>query len=104
VREERGLLRDQRGLAMAGRSPEADGGVGERLAVEGDAAVTRSSWRDLVEAGEQAQQRAFAGAGGAEDTVQSEAKLHSTWRWKLPRRASSESSSTRALRAFAALE
>jgi hypothetical protein len=47
VREERGLLRDQRSLAMAGRDAKSSGGFCECAAVEGDAAADR-----MIEAGE----------------------------------------------------
>jgi len=55
VREERGLLRDERSLAMAGRDAKSYGGFGERAAVESDSAVVRQ-----VETGQQAEQCAFA--------------------------------------------
>jgi hypothetical protein len=62
VREERGLLRDQRRLAMTGRYAESDGCFSERAAVESDAAA---DW--MIEASEQAKQRALACARRAED-------------------------------------
>lgn len=55
VREERGLLRDERSLAMAGRNAESAGGFGEGTAIEDDSAIVR-----MVEAGQQAKQCAFA--------------------------------------------
>ena len=62
VREERGLLRDQRSLAMAGWDARSDGGFGKRAAVKSDAAADR-----IIEAGEQAKQCAFARTRRAED-------------------------------------
>lgn len=55
VWEERGLLRDKRSLATAGRNAESVGGFSERAAIEDDAALDRA-----IEAGEQAEQCAFA--------------------------------------------
>ena len=55
MREECGLLRDQRSLAMTGRYAESDGSFGERPIIKSDAAAGR-----VVEAGEQAKQCAFA--------------------------------------------
>jgi hypothetical protein len=62
VREERRLLRDQRSLATSWRYAESNGCFSERAAVEGDAAMHR-----VIEAREQAKQRAFAGARRAKD-------------------------------------
>ena len=78
MRKERGLLRDQRGEAMAGRKPQAAFGVRERIAVECDAAVRRFVAASAIQTGEKAKQRAFACAGVAEDhcPVGGETALH----------------------------
>ncbi len=55
VREERGLLRDERRQAMAGRDAKSYGGFGEGVAVEGDATVGR-----MIEPSQQTEQCAFA--------------------------------------------
>jgi hypothetical protein len=52
VREERGLLRDQRGVTAAGREMQTDGGVSKRARVEGDAAAHGRGKIRRIEAGE----------------------------------------------------
>lgn len=67
VREERGLLRDEGGLAAAGFDPDFFLGFGEKGLVEGDVSAYRLVLAAAVESGEQAEEGAFAGAGGTED-------------------------------------
>jgi len=67
VRKERGVLRNERGVATARAKPEAGSGVNEGLAVEDDAAREAIGAARAVEAGEEAEERGFAGAGGSED-------------------------------------
>jgi hypothetical protein len=62
VREERGLLGDKCGLAMAGREPETLIGVSEGMSVEGYAASDRHVVSSPVEPGQQSQERSLAGA------------------------------------------
>ena len=67
MREERGLLRDKRSLAASRSGPGTAGCVRKDAAVECDAGDFASTVACPVEAGEKANDGAFAGAGGAED-------------------------------------
>ena len=57
VREERGLLRDKRSLALAGRDAKPGGNFSERVAIESNAAAGR-----MVETRKQTEQRTLARA------------------------------------------
>ena len=88
VREERGLLRDERGAPVAGLAPDAARGVGEDAAVERDLAL--ALFRRCEFLSRPASRRSsvlLPAPEGPKITVQSEARRHSTSRWKLPRRA-----------------
>jgi len=62
VREERGLLGNEGSVAAARFDPEAAGSIGEHSSIERDAAGF-----DGVKAGKEAEEGAFACAGGAEE-------------------------------------
>ncbi len=62
VREERGLLGNERGRTVAGREMQTGSGLGHHTPIEGNAAT-----RGAVETGEQTEQCALARAGRSED-------------------------------------